>query len=120
MTRILIIDDNKDIAEMLSKYLTGKGFDCVVSNDGVNGLNLIKKEKFDTVFLDLAMPNFGGLDVIAALEKDHVLKDQRIIVFTASSSSNEELAKLVEKDGVEAYLRKPVQLSDLIKYLPES
>jgi len=119
MTRILIIDDNKDIAEMLSKYLNGKGFDCVVSNDGVNGLNQIKKEKFDTVFLDLAMPNFGGLDVIAALEKDHVLKDQRIVVFTASSASNEELEKLLEKDGVESYLRKPVQLSELIRHMPE-
>ena len=120
MTRILIIDDNKDIAEMLSRYLNGKGFDCVVSNDGVNGLNLIKKEKFDTVLLDLAMPTFGGLDVIAALEKDHVLKDQRIIVFTASSASDEELDKLLEKDGVESYLRKPVKLSDIIRVIPES
>jgi len=66
------------------------------------------------------MPNFGGLDVIAALEKDHVLKDQRIIVFTASSASDEELNKLLEKDGVESYLRKPVKLSDIIRVIPES
>ena len=120
MTRILIIDDNKDITEMLSRYLIVKGFDCVVSNDGVNGLNLIKKEKFDTVFLDIAMPNFGGLDVIDALEKDHVLKDQRIIILTASSIINEELQKLIEKDGIESYLRKPVQLSDLLKVIQKS
>ena len=120
MTRILIIDDNKDITEMLSRYLNVKGFDCVVSNDGMNGLNLIKKEKFDTVFLDISIPDFGGLDVIDALEKDHVLKDQRIIIFTSASISNEELQKLIEKDGVESYLRKPVQLSDLIRLIPKS
>ena len=114
MARVLIIDDNQDITEMLSRYLTVKKFDCVTTNDGLNGLNLIKKEKYDTVFLDISMPNFGGLDVIAALEKENVLKDQRIILFTASSITNEKLQTLLEKDGIESCLRKPVQLSELI------
>ena len=112
--KILIIDDNKTITEMLSKYLTVKGYDCVVTNDGRNGLNLMKKEKFHTVFLDMSMPDFGGKDVIAALEKDNLLKDQRIIIFTASSVSNDEMDELIKKDGVELCLRKPVQLSELI------
>lgn len=47
---MLIIDDNKDITEMLSKYLKGKGFDCVITNHGINELNLIKKESLNTVF----------------------------------------------------------------------
>lgn len=114
MTKILIIDDNKDITEMLSRYLQVKGVDCVTANDGRNGMMLIKEEKFDTVFLDLTMPNFGGLDVIAALEKDNVLKDQRIIIFTASSLSNGRLDNLLEKAGVEGCLRKPVELKELL------
>ena len=112
--KILIVDDNKDITEMLSRYLTVKGFDCITTNDGMNGLNLIKKEKYDTVFLDMSMPDFGGMDVIDALEKVNVLKDQRIVIFTASSISNEKIQALLEKDGIEACLRKPVQLSELI------
>ena len=112
--KILIVDDNIDITEMLSKYLTVKGFDCVTTNDGLNGLNLIKKEKFDTVFLDISMPDFGGMDVLIALEKENVLKDQRIVIFTASSISNEKIQALLEKDGIEACLRKPVQLSEIL------
>ena len=112
--KILIIDDNKTITEMLSKYLTVKGYDCVVTNDGRNGLNLMKKEKFHTVFLDMSMPDFGGKDVIDALEKDNLLKDQRIVIFTASSISNDEIDELIKKDGVDSCLRKPVQLTELL------
>ncbi len=112
--KILVVDDNKTITEMLSKYLTVKEFDCVTTNDGRNGLNLMKKEKYDTVFLDMSMPNFGGIDVINALEKENFLKDQKIIIFTASSISNDEIDELIKKDGVDSCLRKPVQLSELL------
>jgi len=112
--KILIIDDNNDILEMLSNYLQVKGFDCITTNDGMSGLNLIKKEKYDTVFLDISMPSFGGMEVIAALEKEDLLKDQRIIIFTASSITNEQIQKLLEKDGIDACLRKPVQLKELL------
>ena len=111
--KILIVDDNKNITEMLSKFLAVKKIDCVATNDGRNGLNLMKKEKYHTVFLDMSMPGFGGQDVIDALEKENLLKDQRIIIFTASSISNEEIDKLIKKDGVDSCLRKPVQLTEL-------
>lgn len=112
--KILIIDDNHDITDMLSRYLTLKGFECSVSNSGMNGLSLIKKENFDHVFLDLSMPEFGGLDVIESLEKDDVLKNKNIIIFTASSISNNDVQKLLEKEGVNACLKKPVQLNELL------
>ena len=112
--KVLVIDDNQSITTMLAKFLKVKGFDCVTSNDGRNGLTLLKQEKYDTVFLDMSMPNFGGHDVIEALEKENLLKDQRIIIFTASSISDEEVDKLIEKDGVDSCLRKPVQLSELV------
>ena len=112
--KILVVDDNNTITEMLSKYLTVKGFDCVTTNDGRNGVNLMKKERYHTVFLDMSMPDFGGKDVIDALEKENLLKDQRIVIFTASSISNEEIDELIKKDGVESCLRKPVQLTELL------
>ncbi len=111
--KILVVDDNKTITEMLSKFLTVKGYDVVTTNDGRNALNLMKKEKYQTVFLDLSMPEFGGIDVIDGLEKENLLKDQRIVIFTASSISDGDIDKLVEKDGVDSCLRKPVQLSEL-------
>ncbi len=112
--KILVVDDNKTITEMLSKFLTVKGYDIVTTNNGRNALNLMKKEKYHTVFLDLSMPEFGGIDVIDGLEKENLLKDQRIVIFTASSISDGEIDKLIEKDGVDSCLRKPVQLSELM------
>jgi len=112
--KILVVDDNKTITEMLSKFLTVKGYDIVTTNDGRNALNLMKKEKYQTVFLDLSMPGFGGIDVIDGLEKENLLKDQRIVIFTASSISDGDIDKLIEKDGVDSCLRKPVQLSELM------
>jgi DNA-binding response OmpR family regulator len=62
MTKILLIDDNESITEMMAKYVAGKGHDCTVANDGRNGLTLIEQEKFDIILLDLAMPEFTGVD----------------------------------------------------------
>ncbi len=116
--KLLIVDDDKEFTSMLSRFLTVKGFDSIVTNDGRNALDLIKKEKYDTIFLDLAMPDFGGNDVIAALEKENLLKDQRIVILTAISISNEEIDALLEKDSIEFCLRKPVELSKLMDTIP--
>ena len=115
--KILIVDDNKVITEMVLKYLTVKGFDTVVANGGMEGLNQIKKEKFHTVFLDMSMPDFGGNDVIDALEKENLLKDQRIVIFTASSITTEQVDELIKKDGVDSCVRKPVKLTELLEVI---
>ena len=112
--KLLIVDDNKDITTMLSKYLLMKGFDCTVSNDGKDGMNLIKNGLFDRVILDMAMPDFGGMDIINELEKSNKLKDNKIIIFTASSISEDEVSDLLKKDGIVSLLRKPVQLNELL------
>jgi len=112
--KLLIVDDNKDITTMLSKYLSMKGFDCTVSNDGRDGMNLITKGLFDRVILDMSMPDFGGMDIINELEKSNKLKDNKIIIFTASSISDDEVSDLLKKDGVISLLRKPVQLNELL------
>jgi len=114
--KLLIIDDNKSITDMLSQYLTMKNFSCVISNNGRNALNLIMKEKYDIILLDLSMPEFTGLDVIESLEKDGMMKDLNIIVFTASSINNEEIQNLLKR-GIKACIKKPVQLAELIKMI---
>ena len=115
--KILIVDDNKVITEMVSTYLTVKGFDCVIANGGMDGLDQIKKEKFHTIFLDMSMPDFGGSDVIDALEKENLLKDQRIVIFTASSITTEQVDELIKKDGVDSCVRKPVKLTELLEVI---
>jgi two-component system OmpR family response regulator len=116
--KILLIDDNESITEMLSKYLTAKGHECIVSNDGRNGLTLIMKTKFDVVLLDLAMPEFTGIDVIDHLFADGKLKENKIILFTASSITDKDVDELLKK-GAYACIRKPVKLDVLLKTISE-
>ena len=113
--KILIIDDESSITKLISRYLSAKGYDCTVSNDGRTGLDLIRNMKFGAVFLDLTMPDFSGFDVVNALEEEGLLNDQKIIIMTASPNSVEEINKI--KNKVVTVLRKPLHLSDLLDVL---
>jgi two-component system, OmpR family, response regulator len=62
-----------------------KDIECEVINDGRQGLERIKRENFDLVMLDLAMPEFSGYDVIKPLKEAGVIESNNIVVFTASS-----------------------------------
>ena len=115
--KILLTDDNESITKMMSKFLTRKGHDCTIANNGRNALAVMKDQKFDKVLLDLSMPEVSGFDVINTLEKEDRLKDQQIILFTASAVADEEINKLVDKEGVKTCLRKPVDLDLLLKTL---
>jgi two-component system, OmpR family, response regulator len=111
--RVLVIDDNKEITDMLSFYLESQGgYECKVINDGKEGLQAITSEDFDVIILDLAMPEFSGLDIINSLKKDNLLEKNRIIVLTASSLNVEETESIVH-DGVRAVLKKPISIDEL-------
>lgn len=114
--KILIVDDNVDIAKMLSKYLTMKGHTCSVVNDGKNGLNLLENQTFDATILDLAMPEFSGRDVIEALHQSGKIKSQNIITLTASSITYDDESTLKGK-GVRACLRKPIDPEILLNHI---
>ncbi len=115
--KVLVVDDNVDITEMFSKYLSLKGYECVISNSGSNALNLIKNQTFDYVILDMSMPEFGGLDVIESLEKDDSLQNNKIIILTVSSISNVDIETITKKEGIVTFLKKPVQLSELLQVM---
>jgi two-component system, OmpR family, response regulator len=112
--KILLVDDNQDITTMMHKYLTIKGHDCTVSNDGRNGLTLIEQQNFDVVLLDLAMPEFTGIDIVDNLYNSGKIKEKKIILFTASSVKDDEIKNLMKK-GVHSCLKKPVKLDLLMK-----
>lgn len=113
---VLIIDDNKDIVEMMSKYLKINEIECTKCYDGLTGLSLIDNERFDAVLLDLAMPGYSGTDVVHALKQKNLLKKQPVIIFTASSKGNEEIEYLISQ-GVYSVIKKPVDPDILVGYL---
>jgi len=112
--KVLLVDDNPDITDLLSKFLKAKGYENVVTNDPREGLNLIKNEKYDVIFLDIHMPEFSGLDIIQSLETEKILKDQKIVIFSAHNFTSNEIKELLMKDGIEACLKKPIQLNELL------
>ncbi|MCV0413216.1 response regulator [Nitrosarchaeum sp.] len=114
--KILLIDDNKDITELLSKYLRLSNHECHTSNDARNGLNMIENQHYDAVLLDLAMPNFSGIDVINALVEKNTIHNQKIIIFTASSKPNNDFTELI-KMGVHSCLTKPIDPDELVSYI---
>lgn len=116
--RILIIDDSDDITDLLVKVLTTVGHEVAPSDNGREGLAMINSGKFDLVFLDIAMPDFSGLDVIDKLVQSGRIRDSPIVLFTASSITDAEVAELVKK-GVHSCLRKPVRIETLFEKVEE-
>jgi len=116
---ILIIDDNEQITKMLTTFLELKEHKCTVANDGKEGLSLIKEDRHDVILLDLAMPEFDGYSVIKDLEENNLLKKYKIIVFTASTITQEELDDLVNR-GVTSYILKPIDIDILLSKLVET
>jgi len=114
--KILGIDDNEDLLEVCETYLNSVGHEFTGIDNGREGLQAIKDKKFDVVLLDLSMPEFSGTDVIDALVKDGIMNKQKVIVFTATSPTKEEIKVFLEK-GADSILKKPVDPDDLSEFI---
>jgi len=114
--KILIIDDNKDITDALSLYAESQGIICQIANDGRKGSDLIKKENFDLVLLDIAMPKFSGYDVIDSVKNEEIIDLKKIVVITASSLDDSAVKK-IESLGIYSVVRKPISLEQLQELL---
>ncbi len=112
--KVLLIDDNHDITSLLSKFLKAKGFENIVTNDPRDGLEQIKEGQYDVVLLDISMPEFSGIDIIQTLEKEKILKDQKIVIFSALAIANLQVSELLKKEGIHSCLKKPIQLKELM------
>jgi len=114
--KILGIDDNVDITELLSMTLSVMGHEFSFVNSGKEGIELIAEKKHDAVLLDLAMPEFSGFDVLRELETRGNLSDYNIILFTASSVSDSEINEFIAK-GIRGIIRKPIEVDELEKQI---
>ncbi len=118
--KILRIDDNEDILHLLDTVISSNGHNFTQVGNGKEGVKLIEEQNFDAILLDLAMPEFSGIDVIESLKKSNKLKDQKIIIFTASSATDEEIVELLQNVGVSSCIRKPVDIKTLIKKVEDT
>ena len=112
--KVLLIEDNRDIADMVRLCLESENIVCETTDDGKVGLQSIKEDKFDAILLDLAIPEFSGFDIFRALKKDDLLKSNNVLIFTASSVTDQELTEMLSA-GAKGVLRKPLSIDDLIE-----
>ena len=116
--KFLVIDDSQDITDLFVKVLSTIGHEVIATDNGKDGLDIMNKQKFDAVFLDIAMPNFSGLDVIDSLLENGKINDSAIVLFTASSITDDEVNDLIKK-GVHSCIRKPVGIETLLEKTDE-
>jgi CheY-like chemotaxis protein len=113
MKKILVVDDNKDITEMVKEMLELSGYSCTTVNSGQACLSELRDNKFDLVLLDLAMPEVAGIDVLTRVKEDSTLRDNRIVFFTASSVTDTEIEYLKKEGGLDC-IRKPITIDKLL------
>jgi phosphate regulon transcriptional regulator PhoB len=110
--RILAVDDEHDILELLSYNLSKEGFDVVSAMDGEEALKKIGEKGFDLIILDLMMPGLQGMELCRILRNDPKTKNLPIIMLTART---EELDRVLGLEmGADDYITKPFSPRELI------
>ena len=108
--RLLVIDDEEDIREMLEFVLASDGFSVVTADGGLAALEIAEERRFDVAITDMKMPDMDGLETLAALKK----LDATLEVIVVTGYASEQTAAECIKLGAYAYLRKPFEVADLL------
>jgi DNA-binding response OmpR family regulator len=112
MAKILVIDDDNSILEILRVYLTEKGYEVVVARDGKEGLAAARQEKPDMIILDVMMPEMDGFSVSGILFQDPVMRLIPVLILTAKHGS-QSIFDLVP--NVRLYMSKPFQPPEVLE-----
>jgi len=110
--RILLIEDDQRLAELVKKYLTDAGFSITAANTGGIGLTLHDRESFDALILDLMLPDMDGLDVC---RKIRARAQTPILMLTARGEAMDRVVGL--EMGADDYLPKPFEPRELLARL---
>lgn len=110
--RILIVDDEEDIVDLLAYNLEREGFEPIVARDGVEALQKASDERPDLIVLDVMMPRMDGIETCKRLREDAVLRNTPILMLTARTSEKDQIRGL--DVGADIYISKPVSLPVLL------
>lgn len=113
--RILVVDDERDLAELLSYNLRKRGFDVSVALDGREALHKASQQKPDIMLLDVMLPGLSGIEVAERLREDPSTADIPIVMLTARTSEHDELSGL--SVGADDYISKPFSIEVVVARL---
>ncbi|OGH19990.1 MAG: hypothetical protein A3D74_03790 [Candidatus Levybacteria bacterium RIFCSPHIGHO2_02_FULL_37_13] len=116
--KILLIEDNPYIIELYTEVLQNAGFEVDNAEDGVSGVEKVKKGGYDLVLLDMVMPKAGGLDVIKAISQNPPKEKNGPIILLTNLTKDAMVQQALNK-GASSYIVKtditPGQLIDNVK-----
>lgn len=115
--RILLVDDEKDLVEIVTFRLETSGYEVIPAYDGQEGLNKAKSERPDLIILDLMLPRMNGYEVCQLLKFDQKYKHIPIIMFTARTQESDK--KTGFEVGANAYITKPFDAQVLLSKIKE-
>lgn len=107
--KVLLVDDEQDILEVIQDRLEAYGFTVVTAGTGLEALAKLRAEKFDGVFMDVKMPEMGGIEALEEIRKT----DRDIPVIIITSSSTREAAMATIGKGANEYVLKPFEWAEL-------
>jgi len=109
--KVLIVDDDREIVELLNIYLKNEGYDVLKAYNGQQALNYIKNDdEIELVILDVMMPKVNGIEVVEKLrEENHSIP---VIILSAKSSDNDKIQGLIS--GADDYVTKPFNPLEVI------
>ena len=112
MTKILLVEDNEDNRDMLSRRLERKDFTVSLAVDGLDGVNKAKENKPDLILMDMSLPVMDGWQATKALKNDSETKNIPVIALTAHAMSSDRDKAL--EAGCDDYDTKPVDFKRLL------
>src|SRR5262245_25984897 len=107
--KILLVDDEQDFIEVIQDGLEAYGVTVIAAGTGLEALKKLSMEKFDGVFLDVKMPEMGGIEALEEIRK----RDEKIPVIIITSSSTQESAIEAMAKGANEYILKPFEWAEL-------
>jgi CheY-like chemotaxis protein len=109
--RILIVDDDKSMLQLLKMHLSDAGYKVLTAEDGIVAGRHVLKARPDLVIADVGMPHMDGYQLVAALKADSATRDIPVVFLT----SREDVADYAKQLGAVAYLHKPVSADRLLE-----
>jgi two-component system phosphate regulon response regulator PhoB len=112
-TKVLVVEDDRSLAEVLSYNLKAAGYEVIVAMDGQDGLLQAQIKSPEIVILDLMLPVVDGLDVCRRLRADNATKDILVVMLTAKAEESDELIGF--SLGADDYVTKPFSVKVLLE-----
>ncbi len=117
VAKILVVDDETEITELLRTRLEHQGYEVVMAHDGVQALSKARTEAPDLILLDVAMPPPNGFQVCRTLKDDKALRHIPVILLTCKSTESDKFWGT--ESGADAYETKPFNYESLLERIQE-